>query len=113
MEFDCVRHQLDTVQIQMDAVSGAGGFGVEPDAGADLEKRLEEAMAGVAESLLPEFCFDTPAEARRREDLVRDCGLLLPALLRPLWRSRVEEVLSSQGRECHLWGQRTRGEGGG
>jgi len=113
MEFDCVRQQLDAMQVQMDAISSTGVPGLEAGPGADIEKRLEKAMAGVAESLLPEFCFDTPAEARRRDDLVRDCGLLLPALFRPLWRSRVEEVFRSQERECHLWGPRARGEGGG
>jgi len=59
-------------------------------------------MRNIAELLLPELNFDTPSEARLRDQLVRDCGQLVPKLLRPLWRQQLAGLLRERGQEEHL-----------
>lgn len=97
MELDHVREQLGVVREQAELLSVAQGA---------ADGQLTAAMDAVAESLLPEFSFDTPAEERQRDSLVRDLAPVLPSLVRPLWRARVEGVLQGQGKDCRLWGTR-------
>jgi len=98
MELEQVRGQVGVLELQADIVAG----GV-PERAAAAEPLLLGALKGVAQSLLPEFCFDTPAEERAREALIRDCAVLLPRLLRPLWKRTVEDVLTGRGDARRLW----------
>ena len=88
MEHERVTEQLALARQQADLVVAGRS--------AD-DERLVAALRAVAEALLPAFCLDTAAEARRRAALVRECALLLPELLRPLWRKTVEEVAITRG----------------
>lgn len=98
MEYERARVELAVMGSQA-ALVCEGGFEA-----ADADRRLTEAMQKMAEILLPEFCFDTETEERLREVLVRECGTLLPKLLWPLWRERVEMLLREQGRQvAGLW----------
>mmetsp|Transcript_9336 Transcript_9336/g.15513 ORF Transcript_9336/g.15513 Transcript_9336/m.15513 type:complete len:1023 (-) Transcript_9336:43-3111(-) len=97
MEFDVVRQQLRLLLRQADEALASS------QAGVDVEERLQSAMTSVAEALLPEFCFDTPEEKRKRDNLVKECMLLLPRLLRPLWRAQVEDILKSQQKPSFPW----------
>ena len=94
MEHERVTEQLALARQQADLVVAGRS--------AD-DARLLAALRAVAEALLPAFCLDTPAEARRREALVRECALLLPKLLRPLWRKTVEELAIARGVTLSIW----------
>lgn len=98
VEIERVREQVQIMEEQADMVATGSG----PKA-ATAEPMLLAALRCISESLLPEFCFDTPAEERNRDALVRDCASLLPKLLRPLWRTAVEKVLQDQGTARQIW----------
>jgi len=94
-EHEQVREQLAVAREEADTIAAG-------DAKRG-EERLLAAMRGAAESLLPEFCFDTPTEESLRESLVRDFGLLLPKLVRPLWKECVVELFRARGEACRIW----------
>lgn len=68
-----------------------------------VEDQIRASMASVAQTLLPAFSFDTSEEKSTREDLVRDCGALLPKLVSSLWRRCVDDHLKAQEKPAFPW----------
>eukprot|EP00927_Polykrikos_kofoidii_P038400 TRINITY_DN32748_c0_g4_i1.p1 TRINITY_DN32748_c0_g4~~TRINITY_DN32748_c0_g4_i1.p1 ORF type:complete len:1032 (+),score=137.48 TRINITY_DN32748_c0_g4_i1:146-3097(+) len=93
MEYERVQAEVAVMRSQAELVCNGGA------AAADADRRLSESMRTIAEILLPEFNFDTAEEEGVRQGLVKECGTLIPKLLRPLWRGRVDAVLRKQGQE--------------
>jgi len=93
MEFEQVRGALEKMLHEAELI-------VAGTAASELVILAE--MRNIAEFMLPEFNFDTPDEARLRDQLVRDCGHLVPKLLRPLWRQQLAGLLRERGQDEHL-----------
>lgn len=103
MEFDLMRKDLTSLQEQCETIM-ADSLRAGSDS-KDVEDRLRTSMTSVAETLLPEFSFDTPEEERCRESLVKECASLMPKLVQSLWRKCAEDLLRSQGKPVFAWGR--------
>jgi len=88
MEFEQVRGALEKMFHEAELIVAGT---------ATTEATILAEMRHIAEFLLPEFNFDTPNEARLRDQLVKDCGQLVPKLLRPLWRQHLAGLLRERG----------------
>merc|ERR1712241_706292 len=93
MEFEQVRGALEKMLHEAELIVAGT---------ATTEATILAEMRHIAEFLLPESNFDTPNEARLRDQLVKDCGQLVPKLLRPLWRQQLAGLLRERGQEEHL-----------
>eukprot|EP00930_Biecheleria_cincta_P098404 TRINITY_DN90066_c0_g1_i1.p1 TRINITY_DN90066_c0_g1~~TRINITY_DN90066_c0_g1_i1.p1 ORF type:complete len:998 (+),score=143.61 TRINITY_DN90066_c0_g1_i1:56-3049(+) len=96
MELDAVRQHLSASQSEATLI--ATGQAEASDV------KLMQSLRQIAESLLPEMCFDTPEQEKRRESLVREAAQLWPKLLRPLWKVAVDETLKAHGSSRKIWG---------
>jgi regulator of telomere elongation helicase 1 len=96
IELEKVYQQADT--IMSDAIRAGSS-------GEDVEKRLLSSMSSVVQALLPEFDFDTYDETKTRHALVKECGTLLPRMVRSLWRQCVEDRLKATNKPAWTWGR--------